>query len=465
MRLRKARGSSSLVARLLLSYVLVLSLLTGTLGVYFYHSVRGEQERRIETIVSGRVTYFARLVSQAYSLSELKERPLLVAKMLGAERDVLVFRKPSGEVLIEVNPDTIPLPPPATETPFTQRTLTPEGTEVFWAAEQIKALGTDTLVEVLAGHPMTNERAMLARFRDRFLMATIAGVALATALAYGLLRRGLSPVRAMAARTREIHPGRLDVRLDASGAPSELRSLALAVNAMLDRLADGYQRLSQFSADLAHEIRTPLGVLIGQTQVTLAQPRSSDEYRTMLESNLEEFEHLTRLSENMLFLARADEGRQAIDRVEVDMARELSKIADYFEGLALERDMSFEIEASGTANVSLDLFRRAVGNLVANAIHYGHAGKTIRLRAERRSDQAVVEVENEGEYLSADQLVRLFDRFYRGDTARSGTATSHGLGLAIVAAIMRLHAGAAQASCSQDGVICFRLSFPLPASS
>ncbi|MBY3527012.1 heavy metal sensor histidine kinase [Rhizobium laguerreae] len=459
--IRNSQRSSSLILRLMASYVSVLCVLTGALGIYFYHSVRSSQEQRIETIVSGRARYYARLVSEMYPLGELKERPLLIAKMLGAERDVLAFRHPSGEVMIEVNPDGISLPPPAVAASSTARTVTSAGIEVYWTSVQTKALDTNEPIEVVAGHPMTDEQAMLATFRDRFLMATIAGVIVATAIAYGLLRRGLLPVRDMATRAAEIHPGQLHVRLDVLHAPTELRALAGAFNAMLDRLTDGYQRLSQFSADLAHEIRTPLGVLIGQTQVTLAQPRTVDEYKSVLESNLEEFEHLNRLSENMLFLARADEGRQPVDKVTVDMDRELHKIADYFEGLALERDMRFSIEAAGVANVSVDLFRRAVGNLVVNAIRHGREGTTVRLRAASAGDKAIIEVENEGVSLSPDQFDRLFDRFYRVDAARSGSSSSHGLGLAIVDAIMRLHAGLADISCPEEGMIRFRLSFPV----
>lgn len=452
---------NSLIVRLLLACIGVLCLLTGALGTYFYHSVRLAQEHRIETVLSGRAAYFARLVSEMYPLEELKERPLLVARMLGAERDVLAFRHTSGDPVIEVNPDRLPLPPVLdAERPLIRQTVTTDGVEVYWASVRTRALTTNDTIDVLVGHPMSEERAMLATFRDRFFMATLAGVAMAAAIAFCLLKRGLQPVHQMATRAAEVHPGQLHVRLDVKTAPSELRALAAAFNAMLDRLADGYQRLSQFSADLAHEIRTPLGILIGQTQVTLVQPRSPEEYRAILESNLEEFESLNRLSENMLFLARADEGRQQVERSAIDLDRELGKILDYFEGLALERDMAFSLEASGTASASADLFRRAIGNLIVNAIRHGREGTTIRIRADASEGQATVHVINAVDDLSSVQLHRLFDRFYQADQARSGNSASHGLGLAIVDAIMRLHGGSAEVSCPQAGEIRFRLVFP-----
>ncbi|WP_455874245.1 hypothetical protein [Rhizobium yanglingense] len=139
---------------------------------------------------------------------------MLIAKMLGAERDVLAFRHPSGEVVIEVNPDGIPLPPPTAAASSNARTVTSAGIEVYWTSVQTKALDTNEPIEVVAGHPMTDEQAMLATFRDRFLMATIAGVIVAAAIAYALLRRGLLPVRDMATKAAEVHPGQLHVRLD-----------------------------------------------------------------------------------------------------------------------------------------------------------------------------------------------------------------------------------------------------------
>ncbi|MDC7746561.1 heavy metal sensor histidine kinase [Rhizobium binxianense] len=461
-----ASRPSSLMLRMTVSYVAVLCILSATLGTYFYHSVRQSQEQRIESLTSGRASYYARLVHEMYSVAELHDRPLLIASMLGAERDVLVFRRPSGEVVIEVNQDEIPLPQLLPDTKghgfaaVAFKTTTAAGTEVYWASARTTALQSNSPLEVIAGYQMTNERAMLAAYRERIILSTVAGVAAATLVAYGLLRRGLRPVHDMAAKAAEIHPGRLDLRLDPMAAPAELRALARAFNATLDRLADGYQRLSQFSADLAHEIRTPLGVLIGQTQVTLAKPRTSDEYQLVLESNLEEFERLSRLAENMLFLARADHGSQQIERTRIDMGGELQKIADYFEGPAFERNVSFSIEADGIACANLDLFRRAVSNLVFNAIRHGREGSIVRLCATSAGDQAIVEVENRGSSPSPEQLSRLFDRFYRADPSRSAATESHGLGLAIVDAIMRLHRGEAEVSCPEHDLIRFRLSFP-----
>jgi two-component system heavy metal sensor histidine kinase CusS len=270
----------------------------------------------------------------------------------------------------------------------------------------------------------------------------------------------LRPVRAIAARAAQISPASLSVRLDSDAAPVELRQLTHAFNAMLDRLADGYQRLSQFSADLAHEIRTPVGALIGQTQVTLAKSREPDEYQQLLESNLEELNRLSHIAENILFLAHADHAALSVEREPVDLHMELVRIADYFEGLADERGMRFEVDAQGVVSANPLLCRRAINNLVVNAVRYGASDTVVRLRGTQDEKGATVVVENEGEPIPAVQLDRLFDRFYRADAARSAFTESSGLGLAIVKAIMYLHGGTASVACPSPGVVRFELRFP-----
>ncbi len=240
----------------------------------------------------------------------------------------------------------------------------------------------------------------------------------------------------------------------------------MSFNAMLDRLATGYERLLQFSADLAHEVRTPIGVLIGQTQVTLAHTRSESEYKSVLESNLEELERLGRIAQNILFLAQADHERQDIERTPLNIREQLETIATYFEGLADERNLSFEVHAEGQMWANAIMSRRAISNVVVNAVRYAEAGTTIRLTGSEDARGALIVIGNQGRPVAPDDLARLFDRFYRGDAARSEFTESSGLGLSIVQAIMRLHGGSASVSCSADGWIEFTLRFAaLPDST
>ncbi|CAH2792864.1 MAG: Heavy metal sensor histidine kinase [uncultured Paraburkholderia sp.] len=264
----------SFTTRTTILFVLVACVVIGTLGAYFYRSAEVSLRQRADVVLTGRVEHFSRIVRDLYLVSELKNRPLLLFEtMLGAEQDVLVFRHPGEPPFVDVNPGGIALPQalqagndgrlPTVDD--IQQTHLPDGTPVHWAMAMAKAHEDGTEVEVIAAHPMTQEVCMLAAYRNRILLATFTGMLAATLLAYYVLRRALRPVREIATRTAQISPASLAVRLDSKAAPVELRQLTQAFNAMLDCLDDGYQRLSQFSADLAHEIRTPVGALIGQT--------------------------------------------------------------------------------------------------------------------------------------------------------------------------------------------------------
>lgn len=457
----------SLTARTTVLFAAIACVVIGTLGAYFYHSAQVSLERRADVVLTARVEHFSRIVRDLYSVSDLKSRPVLFESMLGAEEDVLLFRRPGEAPFIDVNPAGLAVPAlhagvqnRLPTLPDIRQTLLPDGVPVHWAIATVKAREDGSEVEVIAAHPMTQEMRMLAAYRNRIVLATLTGMLAATLLAYYVLRRTFRPVREIATRAAQISPASLSVRLDSEAAPLELRQLTHAFNAMLDRLADGFQRLSQFSADLAHEIRTPVGALIGQTQVTLAKTRDADEYQQVLESNLEELNRLSHIAENILFLAHADHAALSIEREPVDLRDELVRIADYFEGPADERGMRFTVEAMGIASANPMLCRRAINNLVVNAVRYGANDTVVRLSGTQDEQGATVVVENDGAPIPDEQLNRLFDRFYRADAARSAFTESSGLGLAIVRAIMHLHGGTARVVCPVPGVVRFELRFP-----
>jgi two-component system heavy metal sensor histidine kinase CusS len=216
----------------------------------------------------------------------------------------------------------------------------------------------------------------------------------------------------------------------------------------------------QFSADLAHEIRTPVGSLMGHCQVALRQTRSEDEYQALLASNLEELERISRMVESILFLARADEAQAVPELQPLCMSDELQRIAEYFEGLAEERQLTLQTQGNATLNADPLLLRRALSNLVANAVRYADEGSEILMRVVGTDGECRIEVENQGPVLTDAALGKLFDRFYRGDASRHQSSDSNGLGLAIVAAIMQLHGGKVSVNQPKPGRICFALVFP-----
>lgn len=464
--------SWTLTSRVTALFALIACLVVTSLGMYLYASVKHALELRADYTLIGRVEHFRNLLHDLYTVEQMEQRPGLFESMLGNEDDVRIFRRQGEAPFIHVNPANL-TPPHITPTPVgTSLTIASvhngmraDGMRVSWISALAEVGDHRDTVEIVAAYVMTQESHMLSAYLLRVIGAAALAVLLTTILGFVILKHGLKPLTAMSRRVAEITPTNLTARLREDDIPTELHRLASAFNAMLDRLDMGFVRLSQFSSDLAHEIRTPVNILMGQTQVTLGQTRSPDEYIHVLESNQEELTRLSHIIENILFLAHADHAALTVERQLVVHAEELQKIADYFEGIGEERNMRFEVNASGAGNANLDMWRRAVSNLVVNAIRYGQSGTSIRLSAHADQHGAMIVVENHGESIPQEQVERMFDRFYRGDKSRSEYTESSGLGLAIVKAIMALHGGNATVSCSPDGLIRFSLYFPETGTS
>lgn len=463
----RIRSGHSLTLRTALLFAVVAAVVVSTVGVYLFMAMQHNMHRRSDLDLIGRVQRYRTLVQDMHSVGELQHaNPSLFENMLGDEQDVLIFQPMGAPPVVDVNPDHVVLPP-LTPVPLTQNMslsavradVLPNGTPLH-AVATLARTADGTQVEILAAHQMIGETRMLRHYLWQIAFAVLAAFLSIALLGWVALRRGLRPLSTLASQAARITPSRLEVRLDPRGIPHELAELTGSVNAMLDRLADGYQRLAQFSADLAHEIRTPIGSLMGGMQVALYQPRSADEYETLLASSMEQLERISRLIENILFLARADNPQSALSRTPLALPGELSRVADYFEGIAEERNIRLHHEGSGEVLADAILFRRALGNLVSNAIRYGDEGSEISMRARVVSDVVEVTVENTGTPIAPEQIDKLFDRFYQADASRSSDSHSNGLGLAIVRAIMSLHGGTVVASSLPERRTRFVLRYP-----
>lgn len=261
--------------------------------------------------------------------------------------------------------------------------------------------------------------------------------------------------------TDRISASQLHERIAGDGWPRELASLARGFDRMLDRLEDSFKRLSQFSADLAHELRTLINNLRGEAGVALAQSRTPEEYQRTLESSLEEFERLARLIDNLLFLARADSSTASIARSRFDARQALEAVREFYEALAEDRGVELRCEGQGMVNADPLLFRQAVSNLLSNALNHTLRGGQVLLRASQREDGGLeVNVRDTGCGIAAEHLPHIFERFYRADPARSNHANGAGLGLAIVKSVMTLHGGSVAAQSEAGKGSRFTLVFP-----
>lgn len=286
---------------------------------------------------------------------------------------------------------------------------------------------------------ITHHQHFLQRMQ-RLIWLTVGLSALATALLGAwAARSGLRPLRRMGEVAASVSAHSLTQRLPQEQMPVELAELAQAVNAMLARLDDAFQRLSAFSADIAHELRTPLSNLLTQTQVILTQPRPLEDYREALHSNLEELQWMAQLVNDMLYLAKADHGLLMPSREALDLGDEVDALLEFFTLLAEDAQVTLVREGSAQTMGDRGMLRRALSNLLDNALRFTPPGGEVRVRIE---SGVTLTVENSGEGIPAPLLPRLFDRFYRADPSRRAGSSEHaGLGLAITQSIVRAHGG------------------------
>ncbi|QJP98704.1 histidine kinase [Herbaspirillum rubrisubalbicans] len=465
-----SRTPASMSLRLVVLFGLLALALFTAVGSYLSHSLHVQLERRDDEELAGKCRSINHLVEHAASLEDiLARRHLMLDTLSGHDQMLVRIARADGSTLMESHDPARSAPDLDLSTINIRSWDRIEALRVGQLrARYIASMPTTRSGEkaiVLVVRTASDRMLLLADYRADVWWAAGIGTLLATLLSYFLVRSGLSPLRMMAAQTRAISAHKLDTRLDLQAAPRELHEIVQSFNDMLDRLHRSFQQLSQFSADLAHDVRTPLNNLMVQTQVALGKPRGIDEYQALLSSNIEEYERLSRMMESMLFLARADNAHVVLQLQELDVAEELSRIAEYFEGIAEEAQVRIAVSGAGRLRADTMLLRRAVGNLVANAIRYTPVDGVITLQASLTEGATIIEVANPGPGIAPAQVERIFDRFYRADPSRSSAGGSSGLGLAIVRTIMALHGGQASVHSEPGRQTVFALRFPTGQAS
>lgn len=323
------------------------------------------------------------------------------------------------------------------------------------------------------GLPTLQVRLMLDRSRDQALLQRMALVLGAAALAGALLmstgshllvRRAMRPLQGLLQQIGRLSPQRLDERLDGAGQPQELQPLIAQFNQLLGRLEQAYRQLEAFNANVAHELNTPLALLASSCQLGLQRARSEGELREILAANLEDLDRLAGIVRDMLFLARADQGRRADAGQVVSLAALAHEVLDFHEAALQEAGLQAEVAGEASLAVDAGLMRRALSNLVGNASRHAQPGSRLCVRIRALKPAGIeLAVENQGDAIAPEALARMFERFYRGDGSEV-TETRHGLGLAIVDAIARMHGGQTFAR-SEAGRNCIGLLLPASGRS
>lgn len=453
----------SLLTRLTVAFAVVAGLAFALTGAYLYRSLSIELQRRDDIEIGGKLSQFLQLAHASGSVQAIRATPAVFHEVLlshpgvylgiydGQNNSLIEHTAAPGVTLKSIASSDRP--------PRIPYTCDPTGigpSRCVFARDRLPS-GEDVRIALV--RTATDRQSLLKSYRVDIWLAVAVGAILLGGLGYAIARRGLRPVESLGRQTSIIEAHNLSERLDIRGGPMELRELASSVNRMLDRLERAFVRLSQFSSDLAHDMRTPLANVISSSQVTLSRPRTSDEYEALIDSNIEECERLQRMIENMLFLARTENAHLHLKVSDLDTEMELQRLASYYQSIADEKGVNFVVVGDAHVVADATLFRRAVSNLISNALDHAFAGTAIKLASSRSLQYVVVEVNNHGRPIAPEHLDRIFERFYRVDASRHGSSKNAGLGLAIVKSIMELHRGQVQVS-SNDVSTTFHLQFP-----
>lgn len=458
---------NSLTFRLSFLFAMTAIVLLAGTGTFLYHFLHNELMKRDHEELLGKVDLFRHQLSTVDTPRRIMAAPSQFRDVIiGHPHLRLALMDEPGNVLLSSANWT-----PAAEllrntvasdsTPTDAAIAMPSASYPYHSIAAWGALGDhrSSRVRIVLALEADEAQSLLARYRKTLLVTMLLSTIAAASLGFFIARRGLRPLHTMAGTASEISATHLQKRLSVADAPAELKELATAFNAMLGRLHRSFDRLSDFSSDLAHELRTPINNLMGQTQVALSRTRDAEEYRTVLESNLEEHERLARMIRDMLFLAKADNALEPLMTEYVDLRAELDKITEFYQMLADENGLRIVASGNGTISADRILVQRAIGNLISNAIRHSPPDGEIRVMVTPTSESVELHVSNQGPGIAGDHMARIFDRFYRADHARGRGDMGSGLGLAIVKSIMELHGGQVGVESQPDQHTTFTLYF------
>ena len=294
------------------------------------------------------------------------------------------------------------------------------------------------MVEQINGSPASN---LTIECYERIIITLLIASLAAIILGHIISRNGLNRLREFEHKMESISAKSLHDRINLNDWPKELRHLADRFNGMLDRIQSSFIQLSQFSSDIAHELRTPINNLRGMTELALVKEKLPDEYRDILVSCMNEYHHLSKLIENMLFIARSDHGEIRLEKVLINAQNEIETLCDYYQAIADEKQITLSCIGQATLEVDPILFKRVLNNLLSNALRYTSTNGKISIQIHTTKHVVQITISDTGTGISSEQLPHLFDRFYRVDPSRSVHSGGVGLGLAIVKSIIDLHRG------------------------
>jgi two-component system heavy metal sensor histidine kinase CusS len=457
----------SITARMSLLFALSAAGVLLIAGAIFEQALNARFLKEDTVELEGKMEVVRNVLSSAHKYEDVSEVPLRLNDIVFGHPGIIISVRTGDGVLFSagdrqianqlVNEMVLPYSQPATRR---------YGKRVYRFISSWVRQGK-AMTQAVIALDITDDQNFVAEFQ-RYLWFGMALVLFVLGwLSWIVVRHGLAPLRKVSTMVAAISTRQLDKPLTDKGVPSELHDLVAAFNTMLARLDDSFRRLSEFSSDIAHELRTPIHNLLIQTQVTLGGQESLDTYRSVLQSNEEEYQRLSRMISDMLFLAKADNKQMVLNLEDVKLHEEVASLFDFYEALA--SDTGITLQLSGTAQVFADrlMIQRALSNLLSNAIRFTPPGMAIKVDINNESGWVNLAICNPGPEIPQEFQELIFERLYRVDPSRrEGHTDNVGLGLAITKSIVEMHNGLISVI-SKEGLVTFLIRLPrgLPENS
>lgn len=455
---------ASLSMRLGLSVVFMGAALVVLLTILAYFALTHELSSLATESLRGKLSQMEhRLAEDKLTTRDLKDQPHeLLDLVLGHDNLRLTIYESGAQVRELLSINDLPAASPASDTPLGtisyDKSTDSRDHNILIATTAMRLVDGEKIIVRLAMDRTSDEDLLSAYFKST--LAALPFVLLFIgAGAWWVVQRGLKPLKRFGKIASLVSTQDLTHRIPVERLPKELGELAEGINFMLHRLDGGVQQLSQFSDDLAHELRSPISNLMGKAQVSLSRQRTQEEYKAVLESSIEELERVTRIVSDMLFIAHVSHPAALVKFEAISLGDEVSRVVDLFQMAAEEKHITLSIEGAGEVRGDRLMIQRAISNLLSNAIRHTPTGNSIDLSIEEREGSTILSIRNPGSGIAQQHLPHIFERFYRVDASRCRADGGTGLGLSIVRSIMSLHHGSVSVDSTVGGTTLFRLTF------
>ncbi|HEB1255232.1 TPA: heavy metal sensor histidine kinase [Escherichia albertii] len=429
----------SITVRLTLLFILLLSVAGSGIVWTLYSGLASELKWRDDTTLINRTAQIKQLLIDGVNPDTL---PVYFNRMMDVSQDILIIHGTGINKIVNrtnVNNDMLNNIP-ASETISIAGIYRSIINDTEIDALRINIDEVTPSLTVTVAKLASARHNMLEQYKINSIIICVVTIILCSVLSPILIKTGLRDIKKLCGVTENMNYNDISEPVETSSLPGELKPLGQALNKMHQALVKDFERLSQFADDLAHELRTPINALLGQNQVTLSQTRSLSEYQKTIAGNIEELENISRLTENILFLARAQKSNVLINFELLSLKREVENLIDYLEYLSDEKDIHFKIDCDRQIYADKILLQRMLSNLIVNAIRYSPEKSLIYI-ASFLDENSYLNIDIASSGARINEPEKLFRRFWRGDNSRH--SVGHGLGLSLVKAIAELHGGSA----------------------